>query len=139
LGKEMNGLASLIADAILIAHCAFIAFVLGGEACVVVGYFRKWRWVRNFAFRVCHLLAIGIVVVQAWANQICPLTAWENTLRAAASEAPYSGTFVEHWVGRVVYYDAPDWVFTVVYSTFGVFVLFSWIWFKPGRRMPRKS
>lgn len=131
--KEMSYFYSLVADAILVIHCGFIAFVLGGQACVVVGYFRNWRWVRNFTFRVCHVLAIGIVVAQAWANQVCPLTIWENTLRDAAGGQSYSRTFVEHWVGRLVYYDAPQWIFTVAYSLFGALVLLSWAWIKPER------
>ena len=122
---------SLIADAILVVHCAFIAFVVGGEVCVVVGCFRHWHWVRNLTFRVCHILAIGIVVVQAWANQVCPLTIWENTLRNAADGQSYSGTFVEHWIGKLVYYDAPQWIFTVAYSLFGALVLFTWTWVRP--------
>jgi hypothetical protein len=131
-----TGLASLIADVILVVHCGFIAFVLGGEACVIVGHFRNWHWVRKLTFRFCHLLAIGIVVAQAWADQICPLTVWENALRGAAGEESYSETFVQHWVGRLVYYDAPQWVFTVVYSVFAALVLFSWVWVKPQGRTP---
>ncbi len=131
-------MGALIADAILVVHFAFIAFVIGGEACVVVGYFRNWRWVRNRTFRVCHVLAIGIVVALAWADRICPLTVWENRLRHAAGGQSYSGTFVEHWVGRLVYYDAPQWVFIVAYSMFGALVLISWIWVRPEGKMPNR-
>ena len=139
LGKEMSCLSSLIADAILIVHCTFIAFVLGGEVCVVVGHFRNWCWVRDLTFRVCHVLAIGVVVAQAWAKEVCPLTVWENALRDVAGDQSYSGTFVEHWVGRLVYYDAPQWVFTGAYSLFGALVLLSWSWARPRRRMPNKA
>lgn len=135
----MSNLYPLIADAILVVHFAFITFVLVGQVCVVVGCFRNWRWVRNLTFRVCHILAIGIVVAQAWADQVCPLTIWENALRHAAGGQSYPGTFVEHWVGRLVYYDAHQWVFTVAYSLFGAVVLFSWVWVKPGRDVPNRS
>lgn len=134
----MSRLYTLIADVILVAHCAFIAFVVVGQVCVVVGYFRNWRWVRNLAFRVCHILAIGIVVAQAWANQVCPLTIWENALRDAAGEKPYSGSFVEYWIGGLIYYDAPQWVFTVAYSLFGALVVLSWTWIKPKRNIPNE-
>lgn len=134
----MRCLYSLIADAILVVHFAFIAFVIGGEACVVVGYFRNWCWMRNLTFRVCHILAIGIVVALAWANRICPLTVWENTLRHAAGGESYSGTFVKHWVGRLVYYEAPQWIFIVAYSMFGALVLFTWIWVRPEKKAPSR-
>ena len=129
----MGDLYSLAADAILVVHFSVIVFVLGGQACVVVGYFRDWRWVRNLAFRVSHLLAIGIVVVLAWANQLCPLTVWESKLRQAAGEQPYQGTFVAAWLSRLVYYEAPQWLFIGAYSLFGVLVLFTWIWVRPGK------
>jgi hypothetical protein len=130
---------SLVADAILVVHCAFIAFVLGGQAYVVVGYFQNWRWVRNLTFRICHILAIGIVVALVWVNQLCPLTVWESTLRDAAGEQSYQGSFVEYWVGRLVYYDAPQWVFIVAYSLFGALVLFTWIWIRPEKDIANKS
>lgn len=127
----MAPLYSLAADTILLIHLAFIVFVVGGQACVVVGYFRDWRWVRSLIFRVCHLLAIGFVVAQAWASKICPLTIWESKLRAAAGQQAYQGTFIKDWIGRLIYYDAPLWVFVVVYSLFGALVLLSWIWVRP--------
>lgn len=131
----MKSVYSLAADAILVIHFAFIIFVLGGQACVIVGYFRNWRWVRNLVFRVSHLLAIGLVVAQAWASQLCALTVWESKLRSAAGEQPYQETFVAAWLGRLIYYDLPLWVFIVAYSFFGALVLFTWIWVRPGTKI----
>ena len=130
---EMHLLSSQIADVILVVHCAFIVFVVGGEVCVVVGYFRNWRWVRDLTFRLCHVLAIGFVAAQAWFSRVCPLTIWEGKLRAAAGGESYSGTFIAHWVGRLVYFDAPQWVFTGAYSLFGALFLLSWVWIRPER------
>ncbi|MFC1601475.1 DUF2784 domain-containing protein [Candidatus Sumerlaeota bacterium] len=93
---------------------------------------------RNLTFRICHLLAIGIVVAQAWWGRICPLTSWENAAHQAAGEQAYSGSFVAHWVGSLIYYDAPQWVFTVAYLLFGGLVLASWYWVRPQRRAPAK-
>jgi uncharacterized protein DUF2784 len=134
LDMEMINVYSLMADVILVTHFLFIVFVLVGQACIVIGYFRSWHWVRQLMFRLCHLLAIAVVIAQAWANRLCPLTLWENALREAVAELPYAETFVQHWVGRLVYYDAPQWLFTVAYSMFGAVVLFSWVWVRPKRR-----
>lgn len=122
---------SLIADTILVVHFAFITFVIGGQLCVIVGYFRSWRWIRNLTFRLCHILAIAIVAGLAWVNRLCPLTVWERALRNAGGEQSYQGSFVEYWISRFVYYDAPQWVFTVAYSLFGGLVLFTWMWIRP--------
>lgn len=134
----MESVYSIAADALLIIHFAFIVFVLGGQLCVIIGYFRDWRWVRNLSFRVGHLFAIGIVAAQTWASQLCPLTIWESKLRYAAGEQPYQGTFVATWVGRLVYYDAPLWVFTAAYSLFFALVLSTWIWVRPGKDLTTK-
>jgi hypothetical protein len=129
----MESFYLITADAILVIHFAFAIFVVGGQLCVVVGYFRTWRWVRNLAFRICHLLAIAIIVAQAWLGRYCPLTIWESRLRQAAGQPGYRGTFVQEWVGKLIYYDAPLWVFAMIYSLFGALVLVSWIWVRPGK------
>ena len=134
----MESIYSLAADTILLVHFAFIVFVVGGQICVVVGYFRGWQWIRSMSFRIFHLLAIGFVVAQAWASKICPLTIWESRLRTAAGQHAYQGTFIEHWIGRLIYYDAPLWVFAVVYTSFGALVIFSWIWIRPGKTTSEK-
>lgn len=138
MDMEINKVYPLLADAIMVIHFLFIAFVLGGQACIVVGNFRNWHWVHNLVFRACHLLSIVIVVAQAWASQLCPLTHWESALRETAGEHPYAETFVQHWVGRLIYYDAPAWLFTLAYTMFGALVLFSWFWVRPEKRAPNK-
>ena len=123
----------LMADTILLAHFGFIIFVIGGLACIIIGHLRNWPWVRNFYFRICHLLAIGFVVIQSWVGQLCPLTHWENALREQAGQAGYSQSFVEHWLSKLVYIDAPPWVFIAANSLFGTLVLASWFMVKPER------
>lgn len=125
---------SLLADILLVVHFLVIAFVLGGQGCILVGAFRRWAWVRRRGFRVVHAGAIAVIAVQAWVGVVCPLTIWENVLRRAADERVYSGTFVGYWVGRLVYFDAPEWVFTTAYTLFGLTVLASWFIVKPVKR-----
>jgi len=124
----------LLADIILVVHFLFIIFVVLGQASIIVGYFNDWSWVRNLIFRIAHLFSIGLVVVQAWAGQFCPLTLWESELREAVGAHPYTGTFVQHWVGRIIYYDGPQWIFTAIYTLFGTIVLISWIFVRPLRK-----
>ena len=68
----------LLADEILVVHVLFVCFVVFGLVAVYLGYFLNWLWVRNLSFRLLHLLAIGIVVLQSWLGVICPLTIWAN-------------------------------------------------------------
>ena len=121
----------LAADAILAIHVLFVVFVVAGLILILLGKVLAWSWVRNPWFRVGHLIAIGVVVLQSWAGVICPLTTWEMALRAKAGEAVYAGSFIAHWLNAILYYQAPPWVFIVCYTVFGSAVVASWFWVKP--------
>ena len=128
----------LLADAVLVLHVAIVVFVVGGLAVIVAGNLAGWRWINALWFRVAHLAAIAIVAAEAWFGAVCPLTTLEMWLRARARATTYSGSFIEHWLQRLLYYDAPPWVFTLAYSLFALAVAAAWWWFPPrsGRRMP---
>lgn len=120
-----------IADLVLITHVAFVAFVVAGLILILVGGFRGWNWIRNPWFRVLHLAGVGLVVVQTWLGMVCPLTTLEMNLREKAGDATYQGDFIAHWFQKLLYYDAPPWVFVAAYTLFGMAVIGSWIWFRP--------
>ena len=124
----------LLADAILVLHTLFVAFVVFGLAAIYVGYWLSWTWVRNYWFRLTHLLAIGYVVLESWLGVVCPLTRWEMSLRLKAGSATYGGSFIQHWLQKILYYDAPAWVFILAYTLFGILVLASWFVVRPHRR-----
>ncbi len=121
----------LLADAVLLLHFCIVAFVVGGLVVTIVGNLRAWRWVNAPWFRLAHLIAIGVVVAQAWFGATCPLTSLEMWLRAQARATTYSGSFIEHWLSRLLYYDAPGWVFTLAYTLFGLLVALTWWRFPP--------
>lgn len=83
----------VLADAVVLTHLAFVAFV-------VAGGFLIWRW---------SLAALAHIPALLWglwielSGDICPLTPLENHLRALAGEAGYSGGFIEHYVMPVLY------------------------------------
>jgi len=124
----------LLADAVLVLHASVVLFVVGGLALVVVGNHRKWRWVNAMPFRVAHLAAIAIVVVQAWLGQACALTTLESWLRSQAGSPGYSKSFIEHWVQRLLYHEAPWWAFVLAYTVFGLLVAAAWWRFPPRTR-----
>ena len=126
----------IFADLILITHVVFIAFVVFGLIFILIGLVRKWLWVRNPWFRRLHLGAIGIVVLQAWLGVICPLTTWENALRQKAGDTVYVGSFIEHWLHKLIFYEAEAWVFTICYTLFGMLVVITWLLGPP---LPKKK
>jgi hypothetical protein len=121
----------LAADMLLLIHVLFVAFVILSLVFIFIGKILHWHWVRNPWFRITHLAAIAVVVLQSWLGIICPLTIWEMQLREKAGQAVYSGTFISHWLESLLYYQAPAWVFIVAYTLFGLAVIVSWFWVRP--------
>jgi hypothetical protein len=127
-----------LADLVLFLHAAIVLFVVGGLLAVVVGNAAGWRWVNGRLFRFAHLAAIAVVVAQTWLDITCPLTTLESWLRAQAGALPYATGFIQYWVQRFLFYQAPDWVFTAIYTGFGSLVAATW-WFFPPKAVLRKT
>ena len=126
---------SWLADFILVIHFGFVAFVVLGFVVIWAGYFSGWRFVRNLWFRLAHLFAIGFVAAEALAGMVCPLTTWEENLRWRAGEgSAYGGSFIQHWVHRVLFFDLPEWAFTIVYVAFFALVFATFWIVRPARR-----
>lgn len=120
-----------IANAVLILHVLFVAFVVGGLGFVWLGAWRGWSTARDFRFRVLHLAAILIVALESLAGIACPLTVWEHHLRGTAN-----GDFIARWLHRSLYYDFPTWAFTSAYLLFAAAVLLTYRFIPPHKRSP---
>jgi polyferredoxin len=53
----------------------------------------------------------------------CPLTIWEDRLRGRQ----IATGFIERWIDRLLFYEAPAWVFTAAYVAFAALVLLTWV------------
>lgn len=130
---------AIAADAVLLVHAAFVLFVIVMVPLVYTGGALGWGWVRRYWLRVAHLLGIAIVALQSWAGLVCPLTTLEMWLRRKSGLQAYSGSFIEHWLQRLLYWDLPAWVFIVIYSLFALLVVFTWYLVPPQRRRERSE
>lgn len=119
----------LLADTILIVHFLFVLFVIGGLALTWIGALCGWRWIRSLRFRIAHLAAIVFVACEALLGIVCPLTEWENVLRGTTHDT----SFIARWVHQLMFFAAPEWVFTVLYVAFALTVAAT-LWFIPPRR-----
>jgi len=133
---ETPSLYRHLADAVLGLHLALVLFVVAGLPLIVVGHRRGWAWTSAWGFRLVHLATIGVVAAEAWLGIVCPLTTLEMWLRREARAVAYEGGFVEHWLQAVLFWQAPSWVFTAVYTTFGLAVAAAWWRFPPRRLTP---
>jgi polyferredoxin len=128
----------LLADLVVTVHFAYVAFVIIGLMLTLAGAVLHWSWVRNFWFRVMHLLMIVVVVAEAWCGVVCPLTTWENELRKLAGQVAYRGGFIANSLRDAMFFEADPRVFTLCYSLFGLVVLATFL-FVPPRRQERSQ
>lgn len=85
----------LLADAVVTFHGLFILFVVCGG---FVAWRRGGRWVAAI-----HLPCAVWGMLIEFRGWICPLTPLENSLRARAGQAGYSGGFIEHYLLPAMY------------------------------------
>jgi hypothetical protein len=83
------------ADAVLLLHLAFIAFVMFGALLALL-----WRWIP-----VIQAPAAVWGIFVELTGRICPLTLVENDLRIRAGASGYGASFVEHYLLRLIYPD----------------------------------
>ena len=119
----------MIADAILVVHFGIVLFIIGGLVAVWIGAAAGWPWIRNRWFRYLHLAAIVFVAGEALIGMACPLTLWEDALRGGGRP----DSFVGRWVRWLLFYEAPEWVFTGAYVAWAAATLLT-LRFVPPRR-----
>ena len=120
---------------------AYVLFVVLGQTTIMLGGLCGWTWIRNTTFRLLHLLAITIVVVESWIGFTCPLTTLEKHLRAKSGTTSYSGDFFANAVHDALFIECEPWVFTTMYSLFGLAVLTTMFAFPPRafKKLPTRN
>ena len=118
------------ADALLVLHFAIVLFVVGGLILTWIGAAFGWAWIRHPWFRYLHLGAIAFVAAEALLGVACPLTVWEDLLRGGVR----AESFVGRWVRELLYYRAPEWVFTLIYVAWAAATLVTLRLVPPRRR-----
>lgn len=125
-----RGVYPLAADILLVTHFAVAGFIVGGLILIWIGALLRWAWVRQRLFRTAHLGAVLFVALEALAGQVCPLTLWEDLLRGT----PRPESFVGRWVHGLLYYSAPEWLFTALYVAWAAATVAT-LYLVPARRI----
>src|SRR3972149_3185070 len=113
----------ILADFLVFIHLAFAGFIVLGTAAILLGIVLKWQWVRNFWFRMVHLLMIAAVVVEELLGFSCPLTDWEDYLRGQAGQAVTGETFIGRMLHDILFWDVPLDTMTTIHFLFGFAIL----------------
>ena len=135
-----DGQMLLLADVVLIAHFCIAIFITYSLPLIWLGRVFGWAFVRNPWFRYTHAGLMGFVLLESLIGVLCPLTTWEATLRrAAGAGGPGDGqSFVAYWMGRLLFHDIDETIFTVAYALFFLAVLATFF-LVPVRRARREK
>jgi len=128
---------TILADAVVIIHTAYVAFVVFGLVAILLGAAMNWRWTRSLAFRITHLAAIALVCLESIVGVMCPLTSLENSMRAHSGASRYPIDFVAYWAHRLIFYNFPPWIFTTAYISFAILVAITFFAIPP--RWPSRT
>ncbi|MGH8111580.1 MAG: DUF2784 domain-containing protein [Rhodanobacteraceae bacterium] len=119
----------MAALSILLLHLAIIVFNIAGCIAIPVGVWRHWNWVRDFWWRLVHLVCWAVVAVQALLDRACFLTIWQADLSGVSHTQP----LIAHWIDRLIYLPIPLWVFAIIYVVLFLYVIALWVFVRPRR------
>lgn len=131
-------LYKILADFVVVVHFAWILFMLWGfvltvrsSICVYILPAAKNKWPTFFdrwIFRTTHLAGIIYVAILTILGKYCPLTTLENALRRQYdTQLTYPGSFVVHYIERIVYPEANFLIFIIPTITIAVFTILMFI------------
>jgi hypothetical protein len=130
----------LLADLVVTIHLAFVVAVLLAQLLILVGWILHWAWVRNFWFRLAHLVAILIVAGQAVLDIECPLTTYERHLRGGDLHDMTNASAIGRFCNETLFFDSTDEngeprsIFMISYVSFAALVVLTWCFAPP--RLP---
>jgi hypothetical protein len=117
----------IFADLVVIAHTAFVVFVLAGGLLAL-----KWPWIIRL-----HLPAAAWGAMVEFFGWLCPLTPLENWLRQQAGQGATDGDFVVRYLLPVLYPVALTHDIQVVLGLMVLVIngaVYGWLWTKWRRR-----
>jgi len=132
---------SFLADVLDAIHVGYVGYVVGGELLILLGLALRWQWIRNPWFRWTHLIAIGIVGVEAIFRYKCPLTVWTEELTVLAGREASGRSFIGRLLHGILIYDVPadHWMFPAMHIGFAVLVVATFMLAPPRRRVKPAS
>lgn len=114
-----------LADFVVFIHVLYVGYVVLGQVAIMLAAPFKCAWARNPWFRYTHLLAIAIVAWEALNDIRCPITIWEEKLRAMAGQDIAAGqSFMGRMFHDLLFYpDLPEIFFNTLHVAMFVVVV----------------
>jgi hypothetical protein len=109
----------ILADGVVVIHFLWIVFLVFGG---LLG-------TRNRTVRIFHIPGLAFAFVIQVSGWYCPLTDLEVWLRSRQAEgASYHGSFIIHYIERLVYVEVPHW--SIIVLTVMLCVFNGWLYLR---------
>ena len=132
----MHALANLLA----VVHIAYFLFIVLGTLAILVGPRFGWTWIRNLPFRLLHLAAVYVVLVEEVFGIACPLSVMQWDLRSASGGPVEATEGLGGILDGLLFRTIPGWALDVLYWSTGLGLLLLLylvppIWRRTSRRL----
>ena len=117
----------IFSEIVLLFHFFIFLFMILSFFLIPLGYYQKWKWVKNKYYRLIHLVLMRIIFIETILGFMCPLTILENFLRNDI-EINNKITQIIH---QIMYWDLQTYQFIILYLLSLLYIIFLWFFFKP--------
>jgi hypothetical protein len=113
-------LFDLLANLVAVLHLAYFLFIVLGTVAIVAGPSLRWRWIHNLWFRIFHIAAVYLVLIEDLFHIPCLLNVLQWGLRSANGRNPQATEGVGVVLDALLFSTIPGWVLDVMYVSLGV-------------------
>lgn len=117
----------IFSEIVLLSHFCIFLFMILSFFLIPIGYYQKWKWVKNKYYRLIHLILMGIILIETILGFMCPLTILENFLRNDIE----TNNKITQIIHQIMYWDLPSYQFIILYLLSLLYLIFLWCFFKP--------
>ena len=96
----------LLADFLVLIHFSYVLFIIGGYIWTIYSIIVKnKKFISGKFLRTFHLCGILYVALLIIIKKPCPITIWEIELRIISGIPSYTGSFIIHYIEKLLYPD----------------------------------
>ena len=113
----------LLANLVAVVHIGYFLFIVLGTLAILCGPRLGWMWVRNLPFRLLHIAAVYVVLIEEVFRIDCPLSVVQWGLRSAGGGAQEATEGLGGILDGLLFRTIPGWALDGLYWSTGVGLL----------------
>ena len=117
----------IFSEIVLLFHFGIFLFIVTSFFLIPLGYYQKWKWVKNKYYRSIHIILMGFIFIETILGFMCPLTLLEHFLR---NDTKVNNKFTEI-IHLIMYWNLPIYQFIILYFLSFLYLIFLWFFLKP--------